>query len=263
MEENRHLRLVSSQSDEDLRRQQELDAIANLEWNCGSFKEALERRDFMLEEVTVHGEKQEDVEAAMEELKSAILRILYESYRSVLALSPKIIECLRNSFRRLARHLSIGNLDPDPENTEALSRQFDLSDHEIFTEQGINIKNLEKRLKRNLRKVEYEDLPGILANLHIKRLKHKIPQFLLAQTGSRMHMERLCSILVEEEGIDMGNSDIVRLAVAELNGNSLLPQIMVIPNTYKPYNPFFTGVEFDESFGLTDEEIRILRVFSR
>lgn len=68
-----------------------------------------------------------------------------------------------------------------------------------------------------------------------------------------MDLNKIC-------GLRMRGCDATRLLLYDINKDRIAPRILVIPNSYKPYNPFLALVAEESQF--TMEQTKLLRIFS-
>ncbi len=77
-------------------------------------------------------------------------------------------------------------------------------------------------------------------NLPWQNIKKYVAEFhtlVHHSAGGVSHRERVERHL-QEQGIEISNQDVTRLLLYELNKDRMTPQVLILPNDYKPYNPF-------------------------
>ena len=162
-----------------------------------------------------------DPEVAAARAQELILKVLLEKDRTI-----KVSKLPIQELERISQHLGINVAVQDWLETQGL---------ELADISKLPDKNIEKYVK------EFKDIIWTLA-------------------GILSHREELEEEL-REKGVDIRNQDVTRLLVYDLNKDLVLPKILVLPNDYKPYNPYLVMLIGDAK--LSAEIMRLLLCFNR
>lgn len=144
-------------------------------------------------------------------------------------------------------------------NNERVIKVSDLPVQElIHISQSINV-NLAVEQWLKSEGLELADVPN-LSDQNIKKHVTDFRNLIWGLVGTLSLREELEDFL-KRRGVNTRNQDTTRLLIYELNKDQLVPHVLVLPNDYKPHNPYIVMLIHDAK--LPVEVMRLLRCFNR